>query len=234
MVRGAVEYLGGGLGRKTVGKGVVKFWRVHGRVQFLVRSFGSGLTADSSVLTLTLAILDFGLDFAQSFPFHAQFCHFGWIPTVCFTYPRTCQPATSRKLRFSRLTCALKDVLLNTPKPGCKIRESSILVYCSHQDTGPTLETDSEITKRRMRYQPYIWSTEGHLPAVRAEIEIEGERLAYDKRVWRRRQSWLRSEAHCRALEARVTVLETEVHRHEWQRQAADDLAVQHIKATQP
>ncbi|GKE06301.1 hypothetical protein Tco_1398319 [Tanacetum coccineum] len=38
---------------------------------------GSGLTADSSVLTLTLAFLDFGLDFAQSFPFHAQFCHFG-------------------------------------------------------------------------------------------------------------------------------------------------------------
>ncbi|GJR02498.1 hypothetical protein Tco_0525482 [Tanacetum coccineum] len=40
-------------------------------------SSGSGLTADSSVLTLTLAFLDFGLDFAQSFPFHAQFCHFG-------------------------------------------------------------------------------------------------------------------------------------------------------------
>ncbi|GKA81587.1 putative reverse transcriptase domain-containing protein [Tanacetum coccineum] len=38
---------------------------------------GSGLTADSSVLTLTLSFLDFGLDFAQSFPFHAQFCHFG-------------------------------------------------------------------------------------------------------------------------------------------------------------
>ncbi|GKD91484.1 hypothetical protein Tco_1366991, partial [Tanacetum coccineum] len=35
------------------------------------------------------------------------------------------------------------------------------------------------------------------------------------------------------ALEARVTVLETEVHHHEWQRQAADDLAVQHIMRTQ-
>ncbi|GJT17013.1 putative RNA-directed DNA polymerase, partial [Tanacetum coccineum] len=42
-------------------------------------SSGSGLTADSSVLTLTLAFLDFGLDFAQSFPFHAQFCHFGLV-----------------------------------------------------------------------------------------------------------------------------------------------------------
>ncbi|GKB23251.1 hypothetical protein Tco_0862652 [Tanacetum coccineum] len=36
-----------------------------------------------------------------------------------------------------------------------------------------------------------------------------------------------------RALEARVTVLETEMRRHEWQRQAADDLAVQHIMRTQ-
>ncbi|GKB98963.1 putative reverse transcriptase domain-containing protein [Tanacetum coccineum] len=48
--------------------------RLHPIVFF---SSGSGLTADSSVLTLTLAFLDFGLDFAQSFPFHAQFCHFG-------------------------------------------------------------------------------------------------------------------------------------------------------------
>ncbi|GKE62462.1 hypothetical protein Tco_1512829, partial [Tanacetum coccineum] len=35
------------------------------------------------------------------------------------------------------------------------------------------------------------------------------------------------------ALEARVTVLETKVRRHKWQRQAADDLAVQHIMRTQ-
>ncbi|GJV79030.1 putative reverse transcriptase domain-containing protein [Tanacetum coccineum] len=39
--------------------------------------------------------------------------------------------------------------------------------------------------------------------------------------------------ASLQTLEARVTVLETEVHRHEWQRQAADDFAVQHIMRTQ-
>ncbi|GKG22880.1 hypothetical protein Tco_0388183 [Tanacetum coccineum] len=53
--------------------------------------------------------------------------------------------------------------------------------------------------------------------AVRAEIE-----------------DLARSEAHCRALEARVTVLETDARRHEWQRQAADDLAVQYIMVTSP
>nr|GEX08030.1 putative reverse transcriptase domain-containing protein [Tanacetum cinerariifolium] len=36
-----------------------------------------------------------------------------------------------------------------------------------------------------------------------------------------------------RALEARVAVLETQARRHEWQRQTADDLAVQHIMRTQ-
>ncbi|GJZ67918.1 hypothetical protein Tco_0631158 [Tanacetum coccineum] len=42
-----------------------------------------------------------------------------------------------------------------------------------------------------------------------------------------------RFEAYCRALEARVTVLETEVRHHEWQRQAANDFVVRHIMRTQ-
>ncbi|GJR78374.1 putative reverse transcriptase domain-containing protein [Tanacetum coccineum] len=95
--------LGGGIARKTMGKSGFDFGgymegcrdvfidillgfpgpsdglRLHSTVFF---SSGSGLTADSSVLTLTLAFLDFGLDFAQSFPFHAQFCHFGLVPVA--------------------------------------------------------------------------------------------------------------------------------------------------------
>ncbi|GJU65517.1 hypothetical protein Tco_1247352 [Tanacetum coccineum] len=58
-------------------------------------------------------------------------------------------------------------------------------------------------------------------------------RLAYEQESVQTRQDLARSEAHCKALEARVTVLETEARRHEWQRQAADDLAVQHIMRTQ-
>nr|GFB49965.1 putative reverse transcriptase domain-containing protein [Tanacetum cinerariifolium] len=41
------------------------------------------------------------------------------------------------------------------------------------------------------------------------------------------------SEAYCRELKARVAVLETHACRLEWQRQAADDFAVQHIMRTQ-
>ncbi|GKG11858.1 hypothetical protein Tco_0346095, partial [Tanacetum coccineum] len=70
--------------------------------------------------------------------------------------------------------------------------------------------------------------------AVRAEIEVlRRERLAYEQESIQTRQDLARSEAHCRTLEARVTMLETEVHRHEWQRQAADDLVVQYIMRTQ-
>nr|GFA87292.1 hypothetical protein [Tanacetum cinerariifolium] len=42
-----------------------------------------------------------------------------------------------------------------------------------------------------------------------------------------------RSEAYCRALEARVAVLETHARPLEWHRQATDDLVVQHIMRTQ-
>ncbi|GJW41932.1 hypothetical protein Tco_0070731 [Tanacetum coccineum] len=70
--------------------------------------------------------------------------------------------------------------------------------------------------------------------AVRAEIEIlRRERLAYEQESIQSRQDLARSEAYSRTLEARITLLETEARRHEWQRQAADDLAVQHIMRTQ-
>nr|GEZ97556.1 putative reverse transcriptase domain-containing protein [Tanacetum cinerariifolium] len=55
------------------------------------------------------------------------------------------------------------------------------------------------------------------------------ERLAYEQEGIQTREALARSEAHCRALDARVTVLETHARRLEWQRQAADDFAVEHI-----
>ncbi|GJS26071.1 hypothetical protein Tco_0486691 [Tanacetum coccineum] len=91
-------------------------------------------------------------------------------------------------------------------------------------------EMDYDLAFRRVvylggsRYQ--LW---------RAEIEvIEERRNLLTSREYEDRQGFLaKSEAHCRALEARVTVLETKAHLHEWQRQATDDLAVQHIMRTQ-
>ncbi|GJZ79271.1 hypothetical protein Tco_0644108 [Tanacetum coccineum] len=70
--------------------------------------------------------------------------------------------------------------------------------------------------------------------AVRAEIEVlRRERLAYEQESMETRQALARSEAYSRALEARVTVLETQARRHEWQRQDADDRATRHIMRIQ-
>nr|GFD08028.1 hypothetical protein [Tanacetum cinerariifolium] len=71
-------------------------------------------------------------------------------------------------------------------------------------------------------------------PAVRAEIKVlRNERLAYEQEGIQTREALARSEAHCRALEARVAVLKTYACRLKWQRQAADDFAVEHIMHTQ-
>ncbi|GKB85997.1 putative ribonuclease H-like domain-containing protein, partial [Tanacetum coccineum] len=70
--------------------------------------------------------------------------------------------------------------------------------------------------------------------AVRVEIEIlRRERLAYEQESIETRQALARSEAYSRALEARIRVLETQVYCHEWQRQDADDCAIEHIIRTQ-
>ncbi|GKC26609.1 hypothetical protein Tco_1033903 [Tanacetum coccineum] len=97
-----------------------------------------------------------------------------------------------------------------------------------------TMETRFRDIERRMMTALEMVNMRKDRVAVRAEIEVlRRERLAYKQESMETRQALARSEAHCRALEARVTVLETEVYRHEWQRQATDDLAVQHIMRTQ-
>ncbi|GJU96204.1 hypothetical protein Tco_1320960 [Tanacetum coccineum] len=114
------------------------------------------------------------------------------------------------------------------------------------RDTKRRMMTALKMVNRRVSYQVDVRSRESSefhswhhdaqkdRVAVRAEIEVlRRERLAYEQESMETRQDLARSEAHCRALEARVTVLEIKVHRHEWQCQAADDLAVQHIMRTQ-
>ncbi|GJZ22752.1 hypothetical protein Tco_0559791 [Tanacetum coccineum] len=164
-------------------------------------------------------------------------------------------PSTSRRADISEANTPPRKRLLTTPRPGCEVGESS--AAAAARQPGPTIETRLRDTERRMMtalelvnrritYQVDVCTRESSefctrhhdaqedRAAVRAEIEIlRRERLAYEQESLETRQALARSEAHCRTLEARVAVLETEVHRHEWQRQAADDLAVQHIMRTQ-
>ncbi|GKA39104.1 hypothetical protein Tco_0731655 [Tanacetum coccineum] len=165
-------------------------------------------------------------------------------------------PSTSRRADIPEAdTPPRKRLLLTTPRPGCEIGESS--AAAAARQPGPTIETRLRDTERRMMtalelvnrrvtYQVDVCTRESSefcirhhdaqkdRAAVRAEIEVlRIERLAYEQESMETHQALARSKAHCRALEARVTVLETEARRHEWQRQAADDLVVQHIMRTQ-
>nr|GEX49388.1 hypothetical protein [Tanacetum cinerariifolium] len=78
------------------------------------------------------------------------------------------------------------------------------------------------------------WGNRKDRAAVRAEIEVlRSERLAYEQEGIQTREALAKSEAYCRALEARVAVLVTHTRRLKWQRQVVDDFAVQHIMRTQ-
>ncbi|GKB38939.1 hypothetical protein Tco_0883881 [Tanacetum coccineum] len=156
-------------------------------------------------------------------------------------------PFTSRIADISEAdTPPRKRLLLTTPRPECEIGESS--AAAAARQPGPTIETrllDTErrmmtaleLVNRRITYQVDVCTRESSefctrhhdaqkdRAAVRAEVEVlRRERLAYEQEGMETRQALAKSEAHCRALEARVTVLETEARRHEWQRQAAISL----------
>ncbi|GJU83088.1 putative reverse transcriptase domain-containing protein [Tanacetum coccineum] len=153
-------------------------------------------------------------------------------------------PSTSRRADIPEAdTPPRKRLLLTAPRPGCEIRESSTTVRqpgptmarrvdCSSVDTIQTRVRDTErrmmvaleVVNLRVSYQVDVRSRES--------IE-ERERLAYEQESMETRRALARSEAYNRALEARVTVLETQECRHEWQRQDADDHATRHIMRIQ-
>ncbi|GJW41938.1 hypothetical protein Tco_0070737 [Tanacetum coccineum] len=70
--------------------------------------------------------------------------------------------------------------------------------------------------------------------AVRAEIEVlRRERLTYEQESMEKHSLLGSLRAYGLAIEARITSLETQAHRHEWQRQDADDRATRHIMRIQ-
>ncbi|GJX48537.1 zinc finger, CCHC-type containing protein [Tanacetum coccineum] len=84
--------------------------RLHPIVFF---SSGSGLTADSSVLTLTLAFLDFGLDSAQSFPFHAH--HKGYRNAIELPEGAKVSLLRSDTIRLVQNGCAFNGLMSEDP-----------------------------------------------------------------------------------------------------------------------
>ncbi|GJU85083.1 putative ribonuclease H-like domain-containing protein [Tanacetum coccineum] len=151
-------------------------------------------------------------------------------------------PSTSRRADIPEVdTPSLKRLLLTAPRPGCEVGESYIAaaarqprptiarrVDCSSVDTVDVRSRESSEFYSRHH------DAQKDRAAVRAEIEVlRRERLIYEQESMETCQALTRSEAYSRALEARVTVLETQARRHEWQRQDADDHATRHIMRIQ-
>nr|GFA52920.1 hypothetical protein [Tanacetum cinerariifolium] len=142
-------------------------------------------------------------------------------------------PSTSRRARIPKAdTPPQSRPLLATPRPGCEVGESSA---AATRRQGPTMAHVVEVfTRESSEFCTRHYDAQKDRAAVRAEIEVlRSERLAYEQDGIQTRETLARSEAHCRALEARVAVLETHVRRLERQRQAVDDFAVEHIMHTQ-
>ncbi|GKE95591.1 hypothetical protein Tco_1580446 [Tanacetum coccineum] len=124
-----------------------------------------------------------------------------------------------------------KRLLLTAPRPRCEVRESFATaarqpgptmarrVDCSSIDT---METRVRDTERRMMAALEV-----------VNLRVSYQRLAYEQESMENRQDLARPEAYSRVLEARITVLETQARRHEWQRQNANDRATRHIMRIQ-
>nr|GEY83468.1 hypothetical protein [Tanacetum cinerariifolium] len=150
-------------------------------------------------------------------------------------------PSTTAELEFPRLIHRLGIGHYLLPLDlGVSYMETRL------QDTERRMIVALELVNQRVSYQVEVCTRESSefctrhhdaqkdRAAMRAEIEVlRSERLAYEQEGIQTREALARSEAHCRALEARVAVLETHAHCLEWQRQAADDFAVEHIMRTQ-
>ncbi|GKD84887.1 hypothetical protein Tco_1356041 [Tanacetum coccineum] len=130
-------------------------------------------------------------------------------------------PSTSRRADIPEAdTLSWKRLLLTTLRPECEVRESSAVAAA--RQPGPTMahrvdysHVDTmEISRESLEFHSRHHDAQKDHSAVRAEIKVlRRERLAYEQESMETRQALARSKAHCRALEARVTVLETEARR---------------------
>ncbi|GJT02354.1 hypothetical protein Tco_0823523 [Tanacetum coccineum] len=116
--------------------------------------------------------------------------------------------------------------------------------------SGIKINTSASVAKLRVSYQADVhrWDSEEFYTqhqdaqrdraALRDEVDTLRRYLSFlcttheQERV-EARHALDRSEAHNRALEARISVLDTHAYRHEWQRQEADDHATRAIMRIQ-
>nr|GFA86635.1 hypothetical protein [Tanacetum cinerariifolium] len=143
-------------------------------------------------------------------------------------------PYTSRRAEIPEAnTPPRKRLLLTAPRPGCEDTERRMMTALKMVNMRVSYQVDVRSRESSEFYSRHHDAQEDRAD-VRAEIEeLRRERLAYEQESIQIHEALARSEAYSRTLEARVVVLETLARRHKWQRQTADDFAIQHIMRTQ-
>ncbi|GJR41044.1 hypothetical protein Tco_1216728 [Tanacetum coccineum] len=134
-------------------------------------------------------------------------------------------PSTSRRADIPEAdTPPWKRLLLTAPRPRGEVGESSTAAVT--RQPGPTM---AQVVNLRVSHQEDVHRRESSefysrhhdaqkdRIAVRANIEIlRRERLSYKQKSIETCQALARSKGYNKALEARITVLETQARRHEW------------------
>ncbi|GKF73207.1 hypothetical protein Tco_0219539 [Tanacetum coccineum] len=115
-----------------------------------------------------------------------------------------------------------KRLLLTAPTPRFEVEESS--VAGAARQSGYTLA-------RRVDYS-FVDTVDANIRASEERTMAAIEVVNLRERV-EAHQALDRSEAHNRALEAWIAVLETQAYHHEWQRQDADDHSTRAIMRIQ-
>ncbi|GKC22250.1 hypothetical protein Tco_1024400 [Tanacetum coccineum] len=104
------------------------------------------------------------------------------------------------------------------------------------------MSSDSAVTYTSVHYEARSWSIPSEDPYEEVARQLLGDHVTAEDEAptpplppsfLSPRIQPPHTRAAMRTLKARITVLETEALRHEWQRQDADDHAVKHIMRTQ-
>ncbi|GJY14856.1 hypothetical protein Tco_0385278 [Tanacetum coccineum] len=153
-------------------------------------------------------------------------------------------PSTSRRADIPEAdTPPRKRLLLTAPTPRVEVGESFAVAAARQPGSTMARRVDHNFVDT---VDTRVQDTERRTMAT---VEVVNLRVSYHADV-RRRESLgfysrhqearedlaaalARSEAYSRALEVRIRVLKTQAYRHEWQRQDADDRAIEHIIRTQ-
>ncbi|GKD71722.1 hypothetical protein Tco_1325812, partial [Tanacetum coccineum] len=163
--------------------------------------------------------------------------------TTIITY--TITPSTSRRANIFEVGMPFwKRLLLTAPTPRMEVGESSAaraarrlgstMARTVNYSFVDTMDASIRSADRRTMAAIEVVNLREDRAAVRADIRVlRRERLAYEQESSETCQALARYEAHNRALEARIAVLETQAHRHMWQLQDANNRATRHIMRIQ-